>query len=179
GSRAILTSGKIVVIQNKEAIFRKSATPLQTGGGTMMFRAVLLFVFCLCLSGCGSRAASVGEGIRGEAAELGREINVAAQETERVAVAAGEDIVDMAKGEDTATTDLHELSGTNSPQNQQEHARQMAALCDTSEANIRALRKKGLTWEAIAAKYGLKNNGHTVWQAWDNATPVPDWQAPQ
>lgn len=144
-----------------------------------MLKAVLLLVFCLCLSACGNKGASVGEGIREEAAELGHEINVAAQETERVAVAVGDDVVDMAKGEDTATTDLHELSGTNSPQNQQEHIRQMAALCDTSEANIRALRKNGLTWDDIAAKYGLKNNGQTVWQAWDNATPVPDWQAPQ
>lgn len=137
----------------------------------------LLFVFCLCLTACGGKAASVGEGIREEAAELGHEINVAAQETERVAVAAGEDVVDMAKGEDT--TDLHELSGTNSPQNQQEHERQMAALCGASQANIHALRQKGWSWDAIAGKYGLKNNGQAVWRAWDNARPVPDWQAPQ
>lgn len=143
----------------------------------VLARIIVLLSFCLFLSACGGKAASIGEGIREEAAELGHEINVAASETGRVAKAAGEDVVDMAKGEDT--TDLHELSGTNSPQNQQEHVRQMAALCATREENIGALRKKGWSWDAIAGKYGLKTGGQSVWRVWDNNPPVPDWQARQ
>lgn len=136
-----------------------------------------LMFFCLLLSACGEKAASVGEGIREEAAELGHEINIAASETGRVASAVGEDVVDMAKGEDT--TDLHELSGTNSPQNQEEHERQMAAFCNVKEADIHALRQKGWSWDAIAAKYGLKTGDQAPWRIWDNNQPVPDWQARQ
>lgn len=132
-----------------------------------MFLRYLLLCACLFLFACAS-SNGVGEGIREEAGELGHEIASGARATGRVAEGVGEDVVAWAKGEDT--TDLHELSGSNTVQNQQEHERQMAALCNTSEANIHKLRKQGLTWNAIAARYGLNNDpaGQPVWQSWTN-----------
>lgn len=72
-------------------------------------------------------------------------------------------VEDAMQDVDAAFEGGYNTNGPLSPE-ERDHTEEMAVYCHTSEDNIRALRRQGLGWYAIAEKYGLNRTKPAFWR---------------